>query len=46
MKQKISDMLKLRTPIYERAPVQVEIKADDTPYDTAQTVVSALGRRR
>jgi shikimate dehydrogenase len=46
LKEKISELLKKRIPIYERAHLHVEINADDTPHDTAQAVLRALGDSR
>jgi shikimate dehydrogenase len=44
--EKITELLAKRIPIYEQAKLQIEIKPDDTPHDTAQAVLRALGAAR
>lgn len=46
LKEKIADLLKKRLPQYAQAQLHVEIKAEDTPFDTAQMVLKAWSNSR
>ena len=43
---KIMELLKTKTPIYENAQLKVDVHLKDTQYDTAQLILSAMGRQR
>lgn len=46
LKEKISELLEKRIPLYQRAHFEVEVTADDTPYDSAQRVLKVFGGGR